>query len=52
MCVNFSVDENYVHKEVDEEYVEVDEEGEGMVEAPTGRKTKYTADEDVLLCKT
>jgi hypothetical protein len=46
------VDENYVHEEVEEEYVEVDEEGEGMVEAPTGRKAKYTADEDVLLCKT
>jgi hypothetical protein len=30
--------ENYVHEEVEEEYVDVDEEGEGMVEAPTGRK--------------
>jgi hypothetical protein len=44
--------ENYVHEEVEEEYVEVDEEGEGMVEAPTGRKANYTVYEDVLLCKT
>jgi hypothetical protein len=40
MCVNFSVDENYVHEEVEEEYVEVDEVGEGMVKAPTGRQAK------------
>jgi hypothetical protein len=39
--------ENYVHEEVEEEYVEVDEEGEGMMEAPTGRKANYTIDEDV-----
>jgi hypothetical protein len=43
--------DNYVH-EVEEEYAEVDEEGEGMVGAPTGRKINYTVDEDVLLCKT
>jgi hypothetical protein len=46
------VNKNYVHEEVEEEYVEVDEEGEGMVEARTGRQAKYTADEDMLLCKT
>src|SRR3954469_14430902 len=68
MCVNYSVDDdsfletmefdgssfahdNNVH-EVEEEYAEVDEEGEGMVGAPTGRKINYTVDEDVLLCKT
>jgi hypothetical protein len=44
--------ENYVHEEVEEEYVEVDEEGEGLVGALTGRKINYTVDEDVLLCKT
>jgi hypothetical protein len=43
-----NVDENLV----DEEYEEVDEEGEGMAEAPARRKAKYTFDEDVLLCKT
>jgi hypothetical protein len=33
MCINSSVNENYVHEEVEEEYVEVDEddEGEGMI---------------------
>jgi hypothetical protein len=40
-----NVDENLVDEEVDEE-------GEGMVEAPAGRKANYTVDEDVLLCKT
>jgi hypothetical protein len=47
-----NVDENLVDEDVDGEYEEVDEEGEGMVEAPAGRKANYTVDEDVLLCKT
>jgi hypothetical protein len=50
------VNENYVHdeEEVEEEYVEVDEdeEGEGMMEARTSRQAKYTTDEDMVLCKT
>ena len=37
--------------EVDHEY-EVDEEGEGMVDAPKGRTCNYTVEEDILLCKT
>ena len=46
-------DENAVDEEVvEEEYEEVDDEGEGMVEAPGGRKANYTVEEDVLLCNT
>ena len=41
---------NEVHQD-DHEY-EVDEEGEGMVDAPKGRACNYTVDEDILLCKT
>ena len=31
---------------------EVDEDGEGIVDAPKGRGGNYTNDEDVVLCKT
>uniref|UniRef100_A0A8I6X7E7 Uncharacterized protein n=1 Tax=Hordeum vulgare subsp. vulgare TaxID=112509 RepID=A0A8I6X7E7_HORVV len=41
---------NEVHQD-DHEY-EVDEEGEGMVDAPRGRACNYSVDEDILLCKT
>ena len=41
---------NEVHED-DHEY-EVDEDGEGIVDAPKGRAGNYTIDEDILLCNT
>uniref|UniRef100_A0A453GAK1 Uncharacterized protein n=1 Tax=Aegilops tauschii subsp. strangulata TaxID=200361 RepID=A0A453GAK1_AEGTS len=41
---------NEVHAD-DHEY-EVDEDGEGIVDAPKGRACNYTNEEDVLLCNT
>ncbi|KAE8795898.1 hypothetical protein D1007_29174 [Hordeum vulgare] len=36
----------------DDHEFEVDEDGEGIVDAPKGRGGKYTNDEDILLCNT
>ncbi|KAE8799847.1 Alternative oxidase 1a, mitochondrial [Hordeum vulgare] len=36
----------------DDHEFEVDEDGEGIVDAPKGRAGNYTMDEDVLLCNT
>uniref|UniRef100_A0A8I6YR07 Uncharacterized protein n=1 Tax=Hordeum vulgare subsp. vulgare TaxID=112509 RepID=A0A8I6YR07_HORVV len=41
---------NDVH--LDDHEFEVDEDGEGIVDAPKGRAGNYTMDEDVLLCNT
>ena len=41
---------NEVHE--DDHEFEVDEEGEGVVDAPKDRAANYTMDEDVLLCNT
>jgi hypothetical protein len=36
-----------------EEYEDIDEEGEGLIESrPTGQTANYTIAEDKLLCKT
>ncbi|KAE8811642.1 putative receptor protein kinase ZmPK1 [Hordeum vulgare] len=36
----------------DDHEFEVDEDGEGIVDAPKGRRGNYTNDEDILLCNT
>ena len=36
----------------DDHEFEVDEDGEGIVDAPKGRGGNYTMDEDILLCNT
>ncbi|KAE8817902.1 putative receptor protein kinase ZmPK1 [Hordeum vulgare] len=41
---------NELHQEDHEN--EVDEEGEGMIDAPSGRASNYTVDEDIFLCNT
>ncbi|KAI4989061.1 hypothetical protein ZWY2020_036378 [Hordeum vulgare] len=41
---------NYIH--LDDHEFEVDEEGEGIVEAPKGRAGNYTTNDDKLLCNT
>ncbi|KAE8821273.1 putative receptor protein kinase ZmPK1 [Hordeum vulgare] len=41
---------NDIH--LDEHEFEVDEEGEGIVEAPKGRASNYTTNDDKLLCNT
>jgi hypothetical protein len=41
---------NEVHE--DDHEFEVDEDGEGIVDAPKGRAGNYTMDEDILLCNT
>jgi hypothetical protein len=41
---------NEVHED-DHEY-EVDEDGEGIVDAPKGRSGNYSMEEDILLCNT
>jgi hypothetical protein len=45
---------NWSHtNEVDEDYqYEADEEGEGLIDAPKGRASNYTIEEDVLICNT
>uniref|UniRef100_A0A453CKN9 Uncharacterized protein n=1 Tax=Aegilops tauschii subsp. strangulata TaxID=200361 RepID=A0A453CKN9_AEGTS len=42
---------NEVHED-DHDENEVDEDGEGIVDAPKGRACNYTIEEDVLLCNT
>ena len=42
---------NEVHDN-DHEYENMDDEGEGLMEAPKGRMTNYTVQDDVLLCHT
>jgi hypothetical protein len=44
---------NDITIEAYEEYEDIDEEGEGLIEShPTGRTVNYTIAEDKLLCKT
>ena len=42
---------NEVHDN-DHEYENMDDEGEGLMEAPKGRMANYTVQDDVLLCHT
>ncbi|KAE8768546.1 Alternative oxidase 1a, mitochondrial [Hordeum vulgare] len=37
---------------LDDHEFEVDEDGDGIIDAPKGRSGNYTMDEDVLLCNT
>jgi hypothetical protein len=43
------VSQEYATHKVDDE-LELDEDGEGLVDAPKERSTNYTMEEDVLLC--
>jgi hypothetical protein len=52
-----NVGSSFMHDDITieayEEYEDIDEEGEGLIEScPTGRTTNYTIVEDKLLCKT
>nr|XP_020160212.1 glutathione S-transferase T3-like [Aegilops tauschii subsp. strangulata] len=49
MAAGFEYD---VREVVEYHEFEVDEDGEGIVDAPKGRGGNYTNDEDVVLCKT
>jgi hypothetical protein len=44
------VSQEFATHEVDGEF-EVDEEGEGLGDAPKGRSANYTMEEDILLCR-
>jgi hypothetical protein len=44
------VSQEFATHEVDGGF-EVDEEGQGSVDAPKGRSANYTMEEDVLLCR-
>ena len=49
------VDHHYQQEEeeqVHQQAYQMDEHGEGLIEAPKGRAGNYTVDEDRLLCKT